>query len=71
MTIYKIEYINAKSHKPDFVTITEGDQFEFETGFEKVTNIIDAINIFEIIAAKYWGTYETKAAITNIKVSEI
>lgn len=70
MTSYQIEYTNAISKKPDHVTINVGDQFEFETGFEKVTNIIDAINIFEIIAAKYWGTFETKATITNIKVIE-
>lgn len=71
MQVYNIEYTNAISRKPDHVTINEGETFEFESGIEKVTNIVDAINVFEIIAAKYWGTFETKATITNIKISEI
>lgn len=70
MTIWNIEYIAAGSgqnHRIDRVTITDKDEFEFETGTERATNIIEVIQLFEIIAAKYWGTYETKNAITKIE----
>lgn len=71
MTVYNIEYIATGSHKKDRVTLTTADTFEFETGKEKITNITEAIEIFEIIAKKWWGTFETRNAITNITVKEI
>lgn len=71
MTTYTIKYKVTGSQRIDRVTITEGETFEFETGIEKVTNIIDVIRVFEIIAARWWGTYETKNAITNIEVKEV
>lgn len=73
MTTYEITYIrtgSGETKKTDKVMINAGDEFEFESGIEKVTNITDAIEIFEIIAAKWWGTYENRNAITNIKVTE-
>lgn len=71
MTLYEITYKctgSGQNGRLDRVTITEGEEFEFETGIEKVTNITDAIEIFEVIAAKWWGTYETRNAIVNINV---
>lgn len=73
MTFYEIEYIRTGSgekKETSKVIITNHDKFEFETGVEEVTNILDAILVFEMIAEKWWGTYENKNAIVNIKVSE-
>lgn len=70
MTVYNIEYKVTGTNRIDRVTITEGETIEFETGTEKVTNIIDAIEVFELIAAKWWGTYETKNSITKITTVE-
>ena len=71
MTTYNIKYTCTGSHRTDRVSISEGEEFEFETGKFKVTNIIDAIEAFEIIAAKWWGSYETKSAITEITTTTI
>jgi len=71
MTVYKIEYITTGSNRKDRITLTTADTFEFETGTEKITNITDAIEMFEIIARKWWGTYETRNAITNITIQEV
>ena len=75
MTQFEITYIrtgSGETKKTDKVMISERDIFEFEDGTaEEVHNITDAIQAFEIIAAKWWGTYETRNAITNIKVTEI
>lgn len=71
MTSFEIEYITTGNHRKDKITLTLGETIEFETGTEKITNITDAIEVFEMIAAKWWGTYETKNSITNIKVKEI
>ena len=74
MTQWEITYIRTGSgeiKKTDRVVISERDAFEFEDGTFEVHNIIEAIEAFEIIAAKWWGTYETKNAITEIKTKEI
>lgn len=74
MTHFDITYIrtgSGETKKTDKVTLSERDTFEFEDGtIEEVHNITDAIQAFEIIAAKWWGTYETRNAITNITVWE-
>ena len=73
MTKYKITYINAITKKPDTVIINKGDEVEFDSGIDRVNhieNIIDAINVFELAAAKFWGTYETKDSIIKIEVIE-
>lgn len=70
MTTFQIEYIKTGSGElktTDRVSISEGEEFEFETGTEKVESITDAIEIFELIAAKWWGSYENRNAIVNIK----
>ena len=74
MTLWNITYIrtgSGETKKTDRVTISERDEFEFEDGTFTVHNIIDAIEAFELIAAKWWGTYETKNAITEIKAQEV
>lgn len=74
MTQWEITYIrtgSGETKKTDRVVISERDSFEFEDGTFEVHNIIEAIEAFEIIAAKWWGTYETKNAITEIKTKEI
>ena len=70
MTTFQIEYIKTGSGElktTDRVSISEGEEFEFETGTEKVESITDAILVFEMIAEKWWGTYENRHAIVNIK----
>ena len=74
MTTYNIEYIvtgSGETKRTDRVSISEGEEFEFESGKLIITNIMDAIEAFEIIAAKWWGTYETKNSITKITTTTI
>ncbi len=74
MTTYEITYIktgSGETKKTDKVWISERDEFEFEDSVKTVHNIIDAIEAFETIAAKWWGTYETKNAIVNIEAKTI
>ena len=73
ITGYEIEYIrtgSGETKKTNKVIIWENDDYEFEHGIEIAHNIIEVIELFEIIAAKYWGTYETKHAIINIRKIE-
>jgi hypothetical protein len=73
MTIFEITYIRSGSGErklTDRVVISERDEFEFEDGTFTVHNITDAIEAFELVASKWWGTYETKNAITSINVVE-
>lgn len=74
MTGYIITYArtgSGETKKLDEVTLWENDPMEFEHGVEVAHNIIEIIELFELVAAKYWGTYETKHAITNIKKIEV
>lgn len=74
MTTFEIEYIRTGSGEKknfDKVWISERDKFEFENGSFEVHNIVDAIEAFELIAAKWWGTYENKNAIVSIKALNI
>lgn len=71
MKSFRVDYINNVSKKLDRVTFTEGETIELETGDKKITNISDVIEVFEIVAVRYWGSYETKNSITNITVNEI
>lgn len=61
MTTYEITYIKTGSGEKN-----ETDKIEFK----EVHNIIEAIEVFEMIAAKLWCTYENRNAIVNIKVTE-
>lgn len=73
MTTYEITYIRTGSgekKETDKVWLTNLDKIEFETGIEEVHNITDAIEVFEHIAAKQWGTYENRNSIVNINVKE-
>lgn len=73
MTTYEIEYIltgSGENKKTDKICLTDVDKIEFSTGIEEIHNITDAIEVFEHIAAKWWGTYENRNAIVNISVSE-
>lgn len=73
MTTYEITYIRTGSgekKETDKVWLTSLDKIEFETETKEVHNIIEAIEAFEMIAAKWWGTYENRNAIVNIKVTE-
>lgn len=73
MMIFDITYIRSGSGErklTDRVTISEKDEFEFEDGVFTVHNIMDAIEAFELVAEKWWGTFETKNAITSINVRE-
>ena len=73
MTTYEITYIRTGSgekKETDKVWMNIGEEFEFDTGIEKPTSITEIIEVFEKIAAKWWGTYETRNAITNIKMIE-
>ena len=70
MTYYEITYIRTGSgERKDYskVWIWQGD--ERKDG-SKVSSMIDAVNYFEELAEN-WGTYETKHAITEIKVNEV
>lgn len=70
ITGYEIEYIrtgSGETKKTDKVIIWENDDYEFEHGIVRAHNICEVIELFEIIAEKYWGTYETRHAIINIK----
>ena len=74
MTQFEIEYVrtgSGENKKMDRVVISERDKFDFEDGSFEVHNIVDAIEAFELIAAKWWGTYENKNAIVSIKAIEI
>ena len=73
MTTYEIEYIltgSGENKKTNKIWLTDVDKIEFSTGTEEIHNITDAIEVFEHIAAKWWGTYENRNAIVNIAVSE-
>lgn len=73
MTTYEIEYIltgSGENKKTDKIRLSDVDKIEFSTGTEEIHNITDAIEVFEHIAAKWWGTYENRNAIVNIAVSE-
>ena len=70
MTKFKITYTNAITKKPDTVIINKGEEVEFDSGIDRVNNIIDAINVFELAATKFWGTFETKDSIIKIEVIE-
>ena len=70
MTGYNITYIrtgSGETKKYDRVTIYENDESEFESGNEIAHNLTEVLHLFETIAAKYWGTYETQHAITKIE----
>ncbi len=72
-TQYTITYKRTGSGEKeqlDRVIINTNEEYEFEHGVEVAHNITDAIELFEIIAAKYWGTYENRNAIRNIEVKE-
>ena len=74
MTGYEIKYIrtgSGENKKYDTVTLWENDPMEFEHGIETAHNLTDILHLFEIIAAKYWGTYETQHSIVNIEKIEI
>ncbi len=74
MTAYNITYVRTGSGEKkmlDRVTITEGETLEFEHGTETAHNLSEVLDLFEIIAAKYWGTFETKASIEKIEKIEI
>ena len=58
-----------RTTKTDWFKITEGEEFEFEDGYEKVENSMDAIRVFEIIAQKWWETGETRDSIIEVKVT--
>lgn len=65
---YEIEYIRTgRIDETDKVILRTGEDYEFETGIETPHNITEVIEVFEMIAAKWWGTYENRNAITNIK----
>lgn len=78
MTTFEIRYIRTGTGEvniadqnwirkhTDRVWIHTGDERKDGT---KVHNIMDAIEYFEELA-EGWGTYETKHAIINIKVTE-
>lgn len=73
MTTYEITYIRTGSgekKETDKVWLTSLDKIEFTNEIKEVHNIIEAIEVFEMIAAKWWGTYENRNAIVNIKVTE-
>lgn len=73
MTTYEIEYIRTGSgekKETQKIWLTDLDKIEFSTGIEEIHNITDAIEVFEHIASKWWGTYENRNAIVNIKVTE-
>ena len=68
MTTYEIEYIltgSGETKKTDKVILRTGENYEFETGIETPHNITEIIEVFEMIAAKWWGTFENKNAIVN------
>ena len=74
MTGYNITYISTGSgetKKYDKVTIWENEEYEFEHGTETAHNLAEVLHLFETIAAKYWGTYETQHAITRIERFEM
>ncbi len=65
MKSYKITYIRTGTvNDTDYVYINDGE--ERKDG-SKVQSMIDAVELFEELA-EGWGTYETKHAITEIKV---
>lgn len=74
MTGYEITYRRTGSgekKKLDRVMIWENDPMEFETGTVTAHNLCEIIDLFEMIAAKYWGTYETKHSIEKIERIEV
>lgn len=74
MTYYEITYIctgSGEKKRLDHISLRCGEEFKFIRGTETLTNISDAIEIFEKIATEWWRTYETRNAITNIKVYEV
>ena len=74
MKAYTITYIatgSGETKKTDRVTITENEAITFETGIERPTNIIEVIEVFEMIAKRWWGTNENRNSIINIDIKEI
>ena len=73
-TQYRITYVRTGSgekEKLDRVILNTKEEFEFEHGTEVAHNITEIIELFEMIAAKWWGTYENRNSIRNIEVKEI
>lgn len=62
---------SGETKKLDKVTIWEKDSFEFEDETITTTDLNDCMNAFEKIAARWWGTFETKNAITNIEIINV
>jgi len=72
MTFYEIQYIRTGSGERklyDRVMLSDRDEITNGKKTIKIHSIIDAIEAFEILAEN-WGTYESKNAIVNIKVTE-
>lgn len=68
MTTYEIEYIRTgRVNETDKVVMHTEDPIEFEHGIEVAHDITQIIELFEIIAEKWWGTYENRHSIVNIK----
>lgn len=68
---YEIEYIltgSGETKNTDKVILRTGEEYEFESGVEIPHDITEVITVFEMIAAKWWGTYENRNAIVNIRV---
>lgn len=71
MTVYEISYIRTGSGEKqtlDRVQLNTNDSYEFEGETVIPTNITEIIEVFEMIAEKWWGTYENRNAIREIKV---
>ena len=67
---YEIEYIltgSGETKKTDKVIMRTNEEYEFESGVEIPHDLNEIILVFEMIAAKWWGTYENRNAITNIR----
>lgn len=70
---YEITYIetgSGENQRTNKVIIRTGEQYEFESGIEEPHDITEIIQVFELIAAKWWGTFENRNAITNIRLCE-
>ena len=68
---YEITYErtgSGETKKYDTVMIWENDTFDFEDETFETHSLTDCLKAFEKIAAKWWGTYETQHAITNIEI---
>ncbi len=66
--VYEIEYIKTGTiNDTDKIVLSTNETINFESGPETPHNLTEVIAVFEMIAAKWWGTYETQNAIINIK----